>query len=122
MPLGSSLPFMIFTVLVWTLGEMIALPLMNAVVADRSSAANRGRYMGMITMAFSIAFMSAPLLGTRVYARFGPDALWYGAGALGIPLWIASVWLAKPLRRGLPSGESTGKASEKPLNSGRNSA
>jgi predicted MFS family arabinose efflux permease len=99
MPLGSSLPFVIFTVLVWTLGEMLSLPLMNAVVADRSGPANRGRYMGTITMAFSIAFMLGPLLGTRIYGAFGPDVLWYSIGALGVPLWIGALILAKPLRR-----------------------
>ena len=100
MPLGAGTPYVMFTVLVWTLGEMLALPLMNAVVADRSGPANRGRYMGMITMSFSIAFMLAPLAGTFVLDRFGPNALWYGIGLLGPPLWAGALVLAGPLCRG----------------------
>lgn len=99
MPLGSGVPFVMLTVVVWTLGEMLALPLMNAVVADRAGAANRGRYMGMITMSFSVAFMIAPLAGTSVFDRFGPDALWFGVGLLGLPLWAGALLLARPLGR-----------------------
>ena len=99
MPFGDSLPYVFFTLLVWTSGEMLALPLMNAVVADRSGPGNRGRYMGMMTMSFSVAFMIAPLAGTWIFDRFGADALWYGVGALGIPLWIGALILAKPLSR-----------------------
>ena len=72
---------------------------MNAVVADRAGPANRGRYMGMITMSFAVAFMLAPLAGTFVYDRLGPDTLWYGVGLLGLPLWAGALILAGPLRR-----------------------
>lgn len=99
MPLGAGTPYVMLTVLVWSLGEMLALPLMNAVVADRAGPAHRGRYMGMITMSFSIAFMLAPLAGTFVLDRFGADPLWYGIGLLGLPLWGGALALAGPLRR-----------------------
>ena len=99
MSLGAGTPWVMLTVVVWTLGEMLALPLMNAVVADRAGPGNRGRYMGMITMSFAIAFMLAPLAGTFVFDRFGPDALWYGVGLLGLPLWGGALLLAGPLRR-----------------------
>ncbi len=91
MPLGSGVIYAAFTVAVWTLGEMLALPLMNAVVADRAGSANRGRYMGLYTMAFSVAFIVAPAAGTWVYERLGPDALWYLVGILGLPLF-AGAW------------------------------
>jgi len=104
MPLGSGVLYIMLTVLVWTVGEMLALPLMNAVVADRAGTAHRGRYMGMITMSFSVAFMLAPLAGTFVLDRFGAAALWYGIGLLGLPLWAAALALAKPLGRHRPGG------------------
>jgi len=99
MPLGSGALYIALTVMVWSVGEMLALPLMNAVVADRAGTANRGRYMGMITMSFSVAFMLAPLAGTFVLERFGASALWYGIGLLGPPLWAGALALAKPLDR-----------------------
>jgi predicted MFS family arabinose efflux permease len=106
MPFGSSLPYVFFTLVVWTTGEMVALPLMNAVVAGRSGSGNRGRYMGMMTMAFAVAFMVAPLAGTWIYDRFGGDTLWFGVGALGPPLWLGALILARPLSRASRGHES----------------
>ena len=67
---------------------MLSLPLINAVVAARASPRTRGRYMALYTMAFSLAFVFAPALGTLVYQRLGSDVLWHGIGVLGIVLWL----------------------------------
>ena len=99
MPWVSSLPWIACTVLVWSTGEMLALPLLNAVVADRADAVNRGRYMGMMTGAFAVAFMLAPLAGTWIWGRFGPDAIWSVVAALAIPLWLAALALERPLAK-----------------------
>ncbi|MEE8488314.1 MAG: MFS transporter [Gemmatimonadota bacterium] len=98
-PLGGSLVYLMFTIAVWTLGEMLALPLINAVVTERAGPGNQGRYMGLYTMAFSAAFVFAPACGMTVYERFGPNALWYGIGALGPPLWIWAIVLNRAFRK-----------------------
>jgi len=98
MSLGRSLPFVALTIALWTFGEMLSLPLINAVVADRAAPGTRGRYMGIYTMAFSLAFMFAPAFGTFVYQGFGPDKLWYGIGGLGVVLWLWALALRRPLR------------------------
>ena len=99
MPLGSSIPFVALTIVVWTFGEMLALPIANAVVADRAGRAQRGRYMGVYMMAYSVAFVFAPAGGTWVFDRFGAETLWYGSAAVGALLWL---W-ALSLRRALGS-------------------
>ena len=99
MPFGDSLGYVMFTIAVWTLGEMLALPLINAIVADRAGPGNRGRYMGVYTMTFSIAFVFAPAIGTYVYARIGPNILWYGIGVLGLLLWAWALALIRAFRR-----------------------
>jgi len=99
MPFGTSAAWVAGTIAVWTAGEMLALPLLNAVVADRASAAHRGRYLGLYTMAYSLAFIVAPAVGTWIYERFGPNVLWYCAGASGVPLALAF----GVLRRWFPS-------------------
>ena len=81
---GSSLAWVCVTVVVWTFGEMLMLPFSNALIARRAGAKNRGRYMGLYTSTWSVAFVIAPLGGTLIYERFGPDILWYTAGAIGI--------------------------------------
>jgi MFS family permease len=72
----------------------------NAVIASRAQEGNHGRYMGLYSVAFSIAFIVAPPLGTGVYERFGPDALWLGIGAAGLPLALLALALAPAFRSG----------------------
>jgi predicted MFS family arabinose efflux permease len=98
MPLGATAAFAALTIVIWTVGEMLALPLLNAVVAERAEASNRGRYMGLYNMAYSVAFIIAPATGTWVYGHFGPSALWIGVGALGVPLLAGSLALRGALR------------------------
>jgi len=93
MPFGSSVPYVALTIVVWTFGEMLALPLANTLVADRAGRGQRGRYMGLYMMAFSIAFVFAPAGGTWIYESFGPDVLWYGVGLAGVPLCLGAIAL-----------------------------
>lgn len=101
-PLGSTFAFAAFGAVIWTCGEMLSLPLIEAVVANRAGAGQSGRYMGIFTTSFSLAFVLSPLVGTGVYERFGSDALWYGWGALGLVLWAGFSALAPRLGRGTP--------------------
>lgn len=98
-PLGSTAGFAVVTVVVWTAGEMLSLPLANAVAAHRAEEGSAGRYLGAYSLSFSIAFVLAPMLGTAVYQRLGPRALWFGVGALGLGLWVAFTLLAPRLAR-----------------------
>lgn len=98
MPLSSNVAWLALTVAIWTLGEMLSLPILNVVVSERASAGYQGQYMGLYTMAFSLAFVLAPLAGTAVYERFGAQSLWYGMGALGVALSASSSSLRVPLR------------------------
>ena len=73
------------TVVVWTFGEMLAMPLSAAYVAARSSERSRGRYMGLYVTCYAAALVIGPLLGMAAY-ELDPDLVWYIALALG---WIA---------------------------------
>jgi len=97
MPFGTSIGYAAFTVVVWSAGEMLSLPLINAVVAHRAAAGNRGRYMGLYTMSFSAAFVLAPAAGTWIYDHLGPEELWYAVGLAGLPLAVGSLALRRRL-------------------------
>ena len=86
-------------VLVRTCGEMLALPLLNVLVAERAGAGAQGRYTGSFMMAFSAAFIVAPIAGTYVNDVFNPIMLWHAMAVVGIGLWVGSVVL-KPHSRG----------------------
>ncbi len=98
MPYHNATWYLALTVAVWTFGEMLALPILNVIVAERAGASVQGRYMGLYTMAYAIAFIVAPIAGTYLYDHFGPLVLWHAIGVLGIGLWLGSAVLKPYLR------------------------
>jgi MFS family permease len=89
MPLGRGFAFGALTVAIWTFGEMLNMPLATALIAGRADDTNRGRYMGLSSLAFSLAFIVAPAGGTAIYSRFGGDAVWIVCAALSLLLAAA---------------------------------
>ncbi|MCX6582983.1 MAG: MFS transporter [Candidatus Aminicenantes bacterium] len=87
MPLGRTFLFGCFTVAVWTMGEMLALPSLTALIANHSDDAVRGKYMGLFSFAFALSMVVGPLLGAKIYDSLGPSILWFGCGVAGIILW-----------------------------------
>jgi predicted MFS family arabinose efflux permease len=99
MPLGRGFLYGAFTVAVWTFGEILSMPLLSAFIAGRSAPETRGRYMGMFSFAFSLAFIVGPAAGSAVYGDLGGDALWFGCAGVAALLAIAF----SALRRSLES-------------------
>ncbi|HLP45591.1 MAG TPA: MFS transporter [Candidatus Kapabacteria bacterium] len=87
MPLGSTFLFGCFTVAVWTMGEMLSIPSLAALIANHSNDAVRGKYMGLFSFAFALSMVVGPLLGAKIYDTFGASTLWFGCGAVGFILW-----------------------------------
>jgi MFS family permease len=96
--LGSGLLTAVLFMVVLTVGEMLSMPITNAVVAERAGVDSVGRYMGVYTLAFSTAFVIGPIAGTAIYQNLGPQQLWCGIGFAGIFLALAFNALSKPLR------------------------
>lgn len=105
MPLGRGFLYGALTVAVWTFGEILSIPLVTALIAGRASPENRGRYMGIFSFSFSLAFIVGPAVGTAVYGRFGGAALWFGCAAVAALLTVAFSALRRPLE---PSPSSLG--------------
>jgi predicted MFS family arabinose efflux permease len=71
-----------FTVLVWTLGEMLSSPSNSVLLAELAPAAARGRYQGVYSLSWQAAKFGAPILGGYVQQHAGGAALWVGSAAL----------------------------------------
>ncbi|MCU0285503.1 MAG: MFS transporter, partial [Acidobacteria bacterium] len=95
MPLGSTFLYGCFTVAVWTLGEMLALPPLTTLIANHSNDAVRGKYMGLFSFAFSLSMVVGPILGAKIYDSFGSSILWFSCGVVGIILWLGFIALGK---------------------------
>lgn len=62
--------------------EILAMPFMATVAIRRSSITKRGAYMGMSSLAFSVAHIFSPFLGTSIAAAYGFSTLWVCTGAV----------------------------------------
>jgi MFS family permease len=98
LPFGPGWMVAVVFMVVLTVGEMLSMPIANAVVAERAGAGSVGRYMGVYTLTFSTAFVIGPIAGTAIYQHSGPQALWYGVGIAGVFLALAFSALSRPLR------------------------
>lgn len=87
--------WLIVGILFATFSEIFAMPFMNAFSIERSKPHNRGQYSALHSMTWSIAQISAPLIGTQTIAHFGFDALWYILGSFGIVSAVGFVWLKR---------------------------
>lgn len=77
--LGSSIPLLVLSMTILSVGEIWALPFMSTVTAMRAGLGSKGAYMGLNGIAFSVSFIITPFLGTYIVSHFGFDVLWYGS-------------------------------------------
>lgn len=80
---AESLAALAFTVLIWTIGEIVYAPVASTYVADIAPAHLRGRYQGAWGLTWGLAFMLGPGLGAVFFAWNG-DAFWLFCGLLGL--------------------------------------
>lgn len=92
---AHTIPALAATVAIWTCGEMIGMPPASAFVAKLAPERFRGRYMGALSVAWSIGMLAGPPIGTLVFER-NPAALWTACLLLGV---ISSATLFMQSRR-----------------------
>jgi MFS family permease len=81
---SDALPIVVAAVVVFVFGEMLWVPTMLAVVADRAPAAQRGAYMGAFSATSGAAFALTPLVGLQVLGRAGDQAMWALIAAIAL--------------------------------------
>lgn len=96
-------------VVVSTLGEILVFAIAAAVVADLAPAHLRGRYNGLIGMAWGTGFLIAPIVGTRLLV-IGSTTLWLTCAALCLVAAVCQLSLAPSLRRRAPASTPEGTA------------
>jgi MFS family permease len=80
---AHTVPALAGCIIIFTLGEMIAMPVSTAYVSNLAPAHFRGRYLGVYGLNWALALIIAPGLGMKLLAG-NPAALWLGCGALGV--------------------------------------
>jgi predicted MFS family arabinose efflux permease len=84
MAVVHSVPGLVLAAVIWTFGEMIALPASGAYATDIAPPGRSGQYAGAYASTFSLAILVGPWAGTVALERFGGTALWGGALVVGL--------------------------------------
>ena len=76
-----------------TIGEMITVPVAQALVAQFAPEDKRGRYMAVFGFTWTIPFAIGPLLAGVIMDNLNPDLVWYLSGLIGLVAVAGFLWL-----------------------------
>jgi len=79
-----ALPLFFVAQAVWTIGEMIVMPVSQAFVADIAPETLRGSYMGLFGLTWVLGYGLGPLLGGGLMDTVGGKYIWYAAFVLNM--------------------------------------
>jgi MFS family permease len=95
---ATGVPVFALAMTIFTFGEMIAMPVASAYVADLAPVHMRGRYAGMNGLVWALALVFGPSFGVLLFEA-SPRGLWFTCGALGVLAAIIVSWNGKPRRQ-----------------------
>jgi MFS family permease len=81
-----------------TIGEMVTIPIANAVVASFSPEEMRGRYNFVYGNSWGISFAIGPYLAGLVMDHYDPNLLWYACGIIGMVAVLGFLALHRTLQ------------------------
>ncbi len=96
--LNSSLLMLYISMSVLCISEILAMPFMSTVIVKNSEESNRGAYMGLYSLSFSVAHIFSPFLGTLTVEHFGFETLWWATGVVAVIVSIGFYFLMKTMK------------------------
>jgi len=97
--LASGVPEYMATVIVWTLGEIATFTMTSALVADLAHRQMRGRYQGLLGLAWGGGALIGPFAGAWVLEYVGGVWLWSGCALCGVLMAAGQLALGPSIRR-----------------------
>lgn len=91
---ARSIPAFAGCMVIFTLGEMVAMPVSAAYIADLAPEHLRGRYMGTYVLTWALALSVGPGLGMKLFAC-APGWYWLACAALGV---LAAAIILNPVK------------------------
>ena len=85
---------LVWSMLILSIAEILAMPFMVTYVVQRSGIKNRGSYMGMYSFSFSAGHVFSPIIGTFIIGHYGFETLWWASGIasvfVGAGFWLVT--------------------------------
>ncbi len=95
-----TIPLLIVTVIIWTIGEMIYFPVAAAHVANVAPSDMRGRYHGAYGISWGLGAVLGPIVGTTLFAH-DPRWVWVACSCVA----VVGAALIVPATRGLAAAD-----------------
>jgi len=73
---ATNFSWLIFSMLLITVSEMLAMPFMTTYMIQRAGPEKKGSYASVYSMTWSIAQIISPIIATQTIAKAGHNALW----------------------------------------------
>lgn len=81
------------------LSEILVLPFISTVAAQRASSKHKGAYMGINALSFSIALIVTPVGATFVVQHWNYNTLWILNSCLAVIASLGFYWVGKKMQR-----------------------
>ncbi len=80
---AHTIPALVGCMVLFTLGEMVMMPMSSAYLANLAPAHMRGRYMGVSGLTWALSLIIGPAAGMKLFTA-EPSAYWLACAALGV--------------------------------------
>jgi len=103
--LSNVLPHFALGMIILTIGELMVSPTATGLAANMAPAEMRARYMGTLSLTYTIGAGIGPVIGGILSDSIAPQAIWYG-GALTALIAAVGFTLMQRASSGEPSAVS----------------
>jgi MFS family permease len=102
-------------VVIITLGEMIIMPVGQALAANFAPEDKRGRYLALFSLAWAVPATVAPGIAGTILDNYNPDWVWFGGGVLCAVSLLGFLWLHLATRQRFSQVLETTPAAEQTI-------
>lgn len=97
--LASQFPHFVVGMVILTTGELMAAPTATGLAANMAPPAMRARYMGALSLCFTIGAGIGPVVGGILSDSLAPAAIWHGGAATALAAAAGFALLARAYER-----------------------
>lgn len=103
----ASFALFLIAMAIITVGEMVIIPVSNAIVARFAPEDMRGRYMSVMGISWMIPNATGPLLAGAIMDNGDPRWVWFGSGIIALVAVIGFIWLHNQVEKPAPATKYT---------------